>query len=427
VNTNPFTFGNPVRDPSRFFGRQQEIRQITSRLASSAHESTSVVGERRIGKTSLLNFLAHPEVSASLGLAPESYCLVYIDFQGLTDITPRRFWQRVLAKIGRGACDQDVGAQFGEFSKREDFDLFDLEDLFETAGNRGLHIVLLLDEFEYVTQNPNFTSDFFGGLRALAIHRNLSLVPATRRELVDLCHSDEIKGSPFFNIFANVVLRPFSPPEVDQMVEGYLAGSDLTLAPEEKEMILKLAGGHPFFVQMAGYYLFEAMTQGLSGEALKRSLAEGFAQQAESHFSYLWSHCSESERITLLTVMGLAHQKPSPKAVPKLDNLSRLYRRAALDANTLAKRGLLVQSGDVYSLFSPSFDYWIGREIAAGPQEQESPTTVETWLAEGGRENLQPMKGFLPKFKRKYWPLMGEVLKEISFEVVAGVLLSKVL
>jgi hypothetical protein len=125
--------------------------------------------------------------------------------------------------------------------------------------------------------------------------------------------------------------------------------------------------------------------------------------------------------------MGLAHQKPSPKAVPKLDNLSRLYRRAALDANTLAKRGLLVQSGDVYSLFSPSFDYWIGREIAAGPQEQESPTTVETWLAEGGRENLQPMKGFLPKFKRKYWPLMGEVLKEISFEVVAGVLLSKVL
>ena len=427
MNANPFTFGNPIRDPSRFYGRQQEIRQITSRLASSAHESTSVVGERRIGKTSLLSFLAHPEVSASLGLRPESYCLVYIDFQGLTDITPHRFWQRVLAKVGRGACDEEIAARFAKFSQREAFDLFDLEDLFETVADRSLQIVLLLDEFEYVTQNPNFTSDFFGGLRALAIHHNLSLVPATRRELVDLCHSEEIKGSPFFNIFANVVLRPFSPPEVDQMVEGYLGGTQVTLTPEEKDMILKLAGGHPFFIQMAGYYLFEGKAQGLRDEALKSSLADAFAQQADSHFSYLWSHSSESERITLLTTMGLAHQKPSHKTLPSLENLSRIYRRAALDVSTLTKRGLLVQTDSSYGLFSPSFDHWVGREIAAGPQEQETPTSVETWLSEGGRESLQPVRGFLPRFKRKYWPVMGEVLKEISFEFVAGVVLSKVL
>ncbi len=59
-------------------------------------------------------------------------------------------------------------------------DLFDLEDVFETVGERGLNVVLLLDEFEYVTQNKNFGSDFFGGLRALAIHSPLSLVLATR-------------------------------------------------------------------------------------------------------------------------------------------------------------------------------------------------------------------------------------------------------
>ena len=103
-----------------------------------------------------------------------------------------------------------------------EFDLFDLEDLFETIREKDLTTVLLLDEFEYVTQNPNFGSDFFGGLRALAIHQNLPLVTATRRELVDLCHSDEIKGSPFFNIFANVVLRPLSRDEVHEMLEGYL-------------------------------------------------------------------------------------------------------------------------------------------------------------------------------------------------------------
>ncbi len=96
---NPFTFGNPIKDPTRFHGRQAEIRQIVNRLLSSAHESTSIVGERRIGKTSLLYHLANPGVSTQLGLTPDKFCLVYLDFQGLTDITPTRFWQRVLKKI----------------------------------------------------------------------------------------------------------------------------------------------------------------------------------------------------------------------------------------------------------------------------------------------------------------------------------------
>ena len=51
MTTNPFTFGKPINDPARFYGRKQEIRQIVNRLLSSAHESTSIVGERRIGKT----------------------------------------------------------------------------------------------------------------------------------------------------------------------------------------------------------------------------------------------------------------------------------------------------------------------------------------------------------------------------------------
>ena len=65
-HVNPFSFGNPIKDPERFYGRQAEIRQIVNRLLSSAHESTSIVGERRIGKTSLLCNLANPGVAASL-------------------------------------------------------------------------------------------------------------------------------------------------------------------------------------------------------------------------------------------------------------------------------------------------------------------------------------------------------------------------
>ena len=116
MNINPFTFGNPITEPARFFGREREQRQIVSRLLSSAHESTSVVGERRIGKTSLLMYLANPAVANDLGLSPEKYCLIYIDFQGLTHITPQRFWQRVLSKMERALILAEPGGSIRTFT-----------------------------------------------------------------------------------------------------------------------------------------------------------------------------------------------------------------------------------------------------------------------------------------------------------------------
>jgi hypothetical protein len=178
---------------------------------------------------------------------------------------------------------------------------------------------------------------------------------------------------------------------------------------------------------MAGYYLVEGTAQGLSGEALAGFLEAQFSEQADPHFSYCWSHSSESEKITLLTILALNQAKPSKQNIPNLENLTRLHSRAKLDAVSLIKRGLLEESDRVFALFSPSFGRWIGREVTAGPGEEEATADVEAWLTEGGLERLQPVKGRLPKFKKKYWPIMGEVLKELSFELVAGVALGKLL
>ncbi len=420
---NPFTFGNPIREPGRFYGRKEEIRQVTNRLLSSAHESTSIVGERRIGKTSLLKYLSHPKVAPELGLTPDRYCLIYIDFQGLTDITPQRFWKRVLAKMAHSICSSRLQTAVEAVQRSESFDLFDLEDLCEAIATEGLTTVLLLDEFEYVTQNPNFKPDFFGGLRALAIHHNLPLVTATRRELVDLCHSEELKGSPFFNIFANVVLHPFRKEEVMEMVGAYLAETGVEFPADGQENIYRLAGGYPFFVQIAGYYLVEAQARGLSKEDGYRQMAAQFEQQADPHFTYMWSHCSESEKITLLVAISLNNQKPGKKTQPDLENLARIHPRAHLDVPGLVKRGLLYEDPaqpGCYRLLSKSLESWINREIAAGEESEETPASVETWLKSGGKEVVEPVKGALPRFKKKYWPIISTVLQEMSFELAGA-------
>jgi len=418
MSSNPFTFGNPIKDPARFIGRKAEIRQIINRLLSSAHESTSIIGERRIGKTSLLSYLAHPEVSAGLGLTPDKFCLVYVDFQGLTDITPTRFWQRVLKKMSRSLCDESLKPSIERLSEQDDFDLFDLEDLFQTTVDKGLTIALLMDEFEYVTENPNFKSDFFGGLRALAIHSGVALLPATRRELVELCHSEEIKGSPFFNIFANVVLRPFSRDEVDEMLASYTRDNDFALTPQEKDFIWATGGGYPSFAQMAGHYLMEGKAQGLPNEALIKFTTSSFEQQTEAHYTYFWSHCTENEKITLLIVLTLSGEKQTRKTIVNLENLSKLRPRAPQDVISLGKRGLVSETDGVFRIFSPSFERWIRNEIIATPGEEESQKTADEWLTSGGQKEVREARAVLPRFKKKYWPLMQVFFKEMALEAV---------
>jgi hypothetical protein len=423
MTQNPFTFGNPIREPARFIGRQEELRQVVNRLLSSAHESTSIVGERRIGKTSLLMHLADKSSASQLGLVPERFCLIYIDFQGLVDITPQRFWARVLTRMARSIADSNLKSQIEALQKQGNIELFDLEDLCESITVAGLCVVLLLDEFEYVTQNPNFKADFFGGLRALAIHHNLPLISATRRELIDLCHSEEIKGSPFFNIFANIVLRLFKRQEVDELLDRYILDSGVSFGPLEHELAWGLGGGHPLFTQVAGYYLFDGIQQKLPSDKLEKWVTAQFEQQAGPHFSYLWGRCTESEKITLLATIMLCKSKPGKKDQPFMERLVKLYPRAAMDAEHLIKRGLLrEQNGDsgCYALLSSSLEGWITREMAAGPDEEASQVSVAEWLQTGRLTLEEPEKNLMAKVKKQYWPLLATILKEVSFELAGN-------
>jgi hypothetical protein len=416
---NPFTFGNPIKEPQRFIGRKAEVRQIVNRLLSSAHESTSIIGERRIGKTSLLHYVSRPEVSVGLGLTPDRFCLVYVDFQGLTDITPIRFWQRVLKMMSRACCDENLRPTIEQLSEQSAFDLFDLEDLFQTTMDRGITVVLLMDEFEYVTENVNFKTDFFGGLRALAIHHGLALIPATRRELVDLCHSDEIKGSPFFNIFANVVLRPFSRQDVDDMLVRYTQTNNYALTPQERDFVWNLGGGHPYLAQVAAHYLLEAKAQSMKSEALVPFTTSNFEEQAGPHYLYLWSHCTESEKITLLLMMALGGQSKLKKAIPNADNLARLHPRAVQDIVALTKRGLITESDGVCRIFTASFDRWIRREIAANG-EDESKQRLEKALTPHVPNISQGLAEVLSQFKGRYWPMLADMAKEFSIAFAAA-------
>lgn len=92
-----------------------------------------------------------------------------------------------------------------------------------------------------------------------------------------------------------------------------------------------------------------------------------FNQQANSHYAYIWGHCSDSEKITLLTLLTLCLQPESPKNIPTLENLTRLRVRIPQDLAVLGKRGLVVETEGLYQIFSSTFENWIRQEILSTP------------------------------------------------------------
>jgi hypothetical protein len=50
MSKNPFTHGGPINNQARFIGRGDELNQIINRLRDESFSSTSIVGERRIGR-----------------------------------------------------------------------------------------------------------------------------------------------------------------------------------------------------------------------------------------------------------------------------------------------------------------------------------------------------------------------------------------
>jgi hypothetical protein len=291
-----------------------------------------------------------------------------------------------------------------ELRQAEIIDNFAMADLFDVVDLKDLHVVLLLDEFEKVTTNPNFGPDFFYGLRSLAIQHNLTLVTSSRSELIELTHSEVIKSSPFFNIFANINLRLFQEAEARQLISVSLEGSGLQFSREEIDLLFRVAGFHPFFLQAACHFLFEAYTNGLDAAGRERFLLKEFREEAAPHLDDFWFNSRDSEKIVMAALALLEQSGSAGEKVFSVSKLRDLYTRSEQTLAHLEKRGLLAHVDDGYRLFNASLGQWIISELSSSGDD----LTYEEWLRSKGNT--------LEKLGSKARNELGEILPKISHQ-----------
>lgn len=300
---NPYLNRVMIRNPGDFFGRNREIRRIYSRLDAPHPQSISIVGERRIGKSSLLNFIYNRSNRQKFMTHDQDAIFVYLDFQSRADFTVEKFIN-FLSSVFR--FENRSTAQPADHPNRLDW----LQETVRTLHESGKRVILLMDEFERITRNPNFDEGFFSFLRSLANSYRVAYITSSCDELQNMCHNKDISDSPFFNIFSNLPLRPLLPEEADRLITEPSERFGIPLAPH-RDRIVRMAGFFPFFLQIACSALFEHLAERPDQDPDWEAVDRAFLEEAGPHFEFVWEQMDGPEKENLNRIA--AGQKISRK------------------------------------------------------------------------------------------------------------------
>src|SRR5689334_3997519 len=165
---NPYLNRVAIQDPAQFFGRRREISKIFSRIGASRPQSISVVGDRRIGKSSLLNQIYQPDVRASFLDDPSKYVFLFVDLQQRRHISTDDLFRDLFAQLAEAAGEASVEGIEPSFDG--------MRKVLGRLRQAGSRLIVLFDEFDAITANKQFDLDFYSFLRALANNYDVAYV-----------------------------------------------------------------------------------------------------------------------------------------------------------------------------------------------------------------------------------------------------------
>lgn len=241
---SPFITGTPISHPRHFFGRQRELKRLFNLLKSHPLQNAAIIGQRRSGKTSLLNYLRtitttppaqlRPGQKADWLPDPHRYRWIFVDFQDARMAQRDRLLCYLLKSMQLSVPDSC------------DLDCF----MDQVSGNVQLPTVILMDEIGVGLERcPELDDGFWESLRALATNQtdgNLAFVLATPEHPIDLAHHTS-HSSPFFNIFGYTTrLGPLTEAEARELITN----SPLPFLEQDTAWILTHSGGWSILLQI---------------------------------------------------------------------------------------------------------------------------------------------------------------------------------
>lgn len=351
--TNPYKNYKPVADPTLFCGRRDLLSLIAENIRH--WQMCAVAGEPKVGKTSLLYYLVHPQ---GAWLAPEfrehlnnsdHYLCVLIELGLLPTNDANGFFRYLFDRVVEEArkSAKDRGENESSLAPvQKPGDAYETQQLFEQyLKHLEQRVILLFDDFDIIAHDMH-NEDIvkimqkIGALtQAIDLQDKLNCIFVSVDSLGQLFKS---KGLTINSLLSKIVLdngflRPMNDEEIEQLITKPLRlveDESISFMPEEIDFIKQVAGHHPAMIKAACSHFFDAKSKKtlLSLSQLRRELDKDQHVQTLMDTQWEWVVQSEQQTESPLTacLVAVAQQKPlkEPAALEILHNKGLIDKSA---------------------------------------------------------------------------------------------------
>ena len=327
---NPYmNRGMLMHDSPMFFGRINEINTIRDLISKT--KSVSIIGERRIGKSSLMFRMYHEWLSSKDTIA------IYMDCNELEKTCRIKddFFQAMNEKLKDAPDNNQFQCVDNYFVNYRSFKRF-----IEKQSKQGMKFIVFLDEFERLPKMSFADDSFFSNLRSIANNpeNHFAYVTVSKKKLSDLAHT-AIDSSNFWNIFHPQPLGMLDKHSIDELRAYGFYHPEMALTETDLSTIDYYAGHFPFFNQIVCCYLYNAkMDKTPLNEAMMIS-------DLKEHYEVIWELRTLQEQKIL---KNLRHQDINKTKFKMID---------------MIVRGLVEMRDGVYVAFSEFFDELVQGEF----------------------------------------------------------------
>lgn len=359
ARVNPYIL-TPLTEGVGFFGREAVLRFVRNTLSAPFQNVVVLFGQRRIGKTSVLYQLTQP------GITPQGFRAVYFDLQGRA--------QQPLGQVLYGLA-REIARSLGlpapqrtDFEEETFFQYGFLPQVYALLGHERL--MVLVDEFdvlggEDVPQEAAYNT-LFDYLQDLLLdeQRHLAFVFVVGRRLDEL--PSRIKAS--FKSAQCKRIGVLDREDAEALITRPAAGT-LDFHPEAVRALVDLTAGHPYFLQLLCYELYDRALRAGRQEVLAADLSPdllGVAMElGAGGLSWFWDEFPPAERFILSAIAHISQTRGSAglRAIGQTlrEHGVKLQGMELATAPTILAEWEIIQSAgrDAYAFRVPFLQRWI--------------------------------------------------------------------
>lgn len=359
ARANPYIL-TPLTEGVGFFGRDAVLRFVRNTLSAPFQNVVVLFGQRRIGKTSVLYQLTRP------GVTPTGFRAVYFDLQGRA--------QQPLGQVLFGLA-REIARALGlpaplraDFEEDSHFQYVFLPQVYARLGPQRL--LVLVDEFD-VLGGEDVPADaayntLFDYLQDLLMdeQRHLAFAFVVGRRLDEL--PSRIKAS--FKSAQCKRIGVLDREDAEALITEPAAGA-LRFHPDAVRALVDLTAGHPYFLQLLCYELYDraqrAGRQEVQAADINPNLLGVAMELGAGGLSWFWDEFPPAERFILSAIAHIAQARGAASLRTIGQTLRehgvKLQGMELATAPTILAEWEIIQSvgRDTYAFRVPFLQRWI--------------------------------------------------------------------